>query len=132
VASEGANAGVSSPVTTGAATLLQDFLAHLVNERRLSRLTVVSYERDIEALLELAAGTPLGQLQIHHMRRFIAQLHSRGLDGKSLARMLSHGAGSIATWRAITRSRATRVSDCARRNPARICRTRYRPTKPRA
>jgi site-specific recombinase XerC len=29
------------------------------------------------------------KLQIHHLRRFVAQLHARGLDGRSLARMLS-------------------------------------------
>ena len=69
--------------------LLADFLGHLANERRLSRNTILSYERDVAALLELAAATPLAKLQIHHLRRFIAQLHARGLDGRSLARMLS-------------------------------------------
>lgn len=29
------------------------------------------------------------ELQIHDIRRFVAQLHGRGLDGRSLARMLS-------------------------------------------
>ena len=69
--------------------LLRDFLGHLVNKRRLSRNTVLNYERDIVALLALAADTPLDQLQIHQMRRLVAQLHARGLDGRSLARMLS-------------------------------------------
>jgi integrase/recombinase XerC len=69
--------------------LLADFLGHLANERRLSRNTILNYERDVAALLELAAATPLAKLQIHHLRRFIAQLHARGLDGRSLARMLS-------------------------------------------
>ncbi len=69
--------------------LLPDFLGHLATERRLSRNTIVSYERDIAALLELAAATPLAQLQIHHLRRFVSQLHARGLDGRTLARMLS-------------------------------------------
>jgi integrase/recombinase XerC len=69
--------------------LLADFLGHLANERRLSRNTILNYERDVVALLELAAATPLAKLQIHNLRRFIAQLHARGLDGRSLARMLS-------------------------------------------
>jgi integrase/recombinase XerC len=69
--------------------LLADFLGHLANERRLSRNTILNYERDVAALLELAAATPLAKLHIHHLRRFIAQLHARGLDGRSLARMLS-------------------------------------------
>jgi integrase/recombinase XerC len=69
--------------------LLRDYLGHLANERRLSHNTILNYERDIAALLELAADTPLAKLQIHHVRRFVAQLHARGLDGRSLARMLS-------------------------------------------
>ena len=77
------------PVSRGATGLLEDFLAHLTNERRLSHHTVTSYKRDITTLLGLAAETPLAELQIHHVRRFIAHLHSRGLDGRSLARMLS-------------------------------------------
>jgi integrase/recombinase XerC len=73
----------------GAGILLREFLGHLANERRLSPNTVINYERDIAALLELAADTPLAKLKIHHVRRFVAQLHARGLDGRSLARMLS-------------------------------------------
>jgi len=69
--------------------LLADFLGHLANERRLSCNTILNYERDVAALLELAEATPLAKLQIHHLRRFVAQLHARGLDGRSLARMLS-------------------------------------------
>ncbi len=75
--------------TASAAQLLVEFLGHLATERRLSKNTLVSYERDIAALLALAAESPLAQLQVHHMRRFISQLHARGLDGCSLARMLS-------------------------------------------
>ena len=69
--------------------LLPDYLGHLANERRLSQHTVLNYQRDIAALLELAADTPLAKLQLHNIRRFVAQLHARGLDGRSLARMLS-------------------------------------------
>ncbi|MEO8441657.1 MAG: tyrosine recombinase XerC [Betaproteobacteria bacterium] len=69
--------------------MLQDFVAHLANERRLSRNTILNYGRDIAALLDLAAATPLAKLQLHQVRRFVAQLHARGLDGRSLARMLS-------------------------------------------
>lgn len=65
------------------------YLAHLANERRLSPLTCASYARDIAALLQLAEATPLDQLQIHHIRRFVARLHAKGLSGRSLARMLS-------------------------------------------
>ncbi len=73
----------------GAAKLLAQFLSHLANERRLSPHTVSNYARDVRALLDLAGDAPLAKLQIHQMRRYVAQLHARGLDGRSLARMLS-------------------------------------------
>ena len=97
------------PIRAGAAALLVDFLAHLTNERRLSPHTIASYERDISTLLELAAGTPLAELQIQHVRRFIAHLHSRGLDGKSLARMLSAWRGF---YRFLARDHAYTSNPC--------------------
>ncbi len=78
---------------TDAATLnrsyLDGYLAWLRNEKRYSELTAENYARDLRHLFELAAGTPLASLKIHHIRRYIAQLHGRGLGGRSLARMLS-------------------------------------------
>ena len=71
------------------AALVASYLAHLSNERRLSALTCASYSHDIGILLQLAELTPLDQLQIHHIRRFIAKRHAQGISGRSLARMLS-------------------------------------------
>ncbi|MBY0575784.1 MAG: tyrosine recombinase XerC [Gallionellaceae bacterium] len=68
---------------------LQGYLAWLRNEKRYSELTAENYARDLRHLFELAADTPLASLKIHHIRRYIAQLHSKGLGGRSLARMLS-------------------------------------------
>ena len=68
---------------------LQGYLAWLGNEKQYAALTVKNYARDLQYLFELAADLPLGGLKIHHIRRFIAQLHGRGLSGRSLARMLS-------------------------------------------
>ena len=70
-------------------SLVDAYILHLTNERRLSPLTCENYSRDITALLKLSTKTPLNQLRIHHIRRFVAQLHSKGLSGRSLARMLS-------------------------------------------
>lgn len=78
------------------ATYLQGFLGHLASERRLSPLTCTNYGRDVTELLKLAGETPLDQLQVHQVRRFIAQLHGRGLGGKTLARMLSAWRGFYA------------------------------------
>ena len=78
------------------AGLLSGFLSHLAHERRLSPLTCIHYQRDVQALLSLAGDTPLRELHIHHMRRYVAVLHGRGLSGKTLARMLS-------SWRTLYR-----------------------------
>ena len=86
---EAAKAKTPAPANAAAKKLLKDFLGHLANERRLSKHTVLNYERDIIALLALAAEVPLAKLQDHHIRRFVSQSHARGLDGRSLARMLS-------------------------------------------
>jgi len=71
------------------ASLVVAYIFHLANERRLSPLTCKSYSHDIATLLKLATETPFNQLQIHHVRRFVARLHSTGLSGRSLARILS-------------------------------------------
>ncbi|MFI4922150.1 MAG: tyrosine recombinase XerC [Burkholderiales bacterium] len=68
---------------------LARYLSYLATERRLSRHTCDNYARDVKALLDLAGTTPLKDLQIQHIRRYVAQLHATGLSGKTLARMLS-------------------------------------------
>ncbi|MGE5492249.1 MAG: tyrosine recombinase XerC [Actinomycetota bacterium] len=73
------------------------YLAELAEQRRQSPLTVTSYRRDLEKLLALAGETPLAGLQVHHVRRFVAQLHGGGLSGRSLARLLSAWRGYF-TW----------------------------------
>jgi integrase/recombinase XerC len=65
------------------------FLSHLIKERRLSPHTAEGYRHDVVVLLELTQGAALQDLQIHQIRRFVAQLHGRGLGGRSLGRMLS-------------------------------------------
>ena len=68
---------------------VQAFLSHLIEERRLSPHTAEGYRHDVLVLIELAFETALRDLEIHHIRRFVAQLHGRGLGGKSLGRTLS-------------------------------------------
>ena len=70
--------------------LLADFLGHLANERRLSRNTILNYERDVAALLELAGGDAARQ----NCRCTICAASSRNCTraastARSLARMLS-------------------------------------------
>ena len=72
---------------------LKEYLEFLNFERGLSPLTRENYARDITQLIKLADSIALNDLQNIHMRRFIATLHSKGLGGKSIARMLSSWRG---------------------------------------
>ncbi|MGE5386268.1 MAG: tyrosine recombinase XerC [Betaproteobacteria bacterium] len=69
--------------------MIETWLAELANQRRQSPHTVANYRRDLAKLSALAGEAPLTCLQVHHVRRFVAQLHGGGLSGRSLARMLS-------------------------------------------
>ena len=69
--------------------LLNAYLAYLNNERQYSPLTLESYACDIRNLFEAAGEVALKDISNHQVRRFIAQLHGKGLNGKSLARKLS-------------------------------------------
>lgn len=68
---------------------LNGYLAWLRNEKQYSELTAENYARDLRHLFELAADIPLADLRVHQIRRYVAQLHSQGLGGRSLARLLS-------------------------------------------
>lgn len=72
-----------------AADAVAKYLAELAEQRRLSPHTVSNYRRDLGKLIVAAAETPLASLQVHQIRRFVAQLHGQGLSGRSLARTLS-------------------------------------------
>jgi len=78
-----------APAAGPAQQLLQGYIDHLAHERRLAAHTTKNYRRDIEALLEFAGEKSADGLTAHDIRRCIAQLHGKGLDGRSLARMLS-------------------------------------------
>lgn len=73
------------------------YLDELAEQRRLSPHTVANYRRDLTQLLAAADGQPLDRLLVHHIRRFVASLHARGLSGRSLARLLSAWRGFF-TW----------------------------------
>jgi len=65
------------------------WLDELAHQRRASPLTLEGYGHDLAALLVLSGAAPLDKLKHHDIRRFVAQLHARGLSGRSLARVLS-------------------------------------------
>lgn len=78
-----------SDTVAQAPVLLQGYLAYLHHERNYSPLTAENYARDIRRLFSLAGTTPIPDLKSNQIRRYIAQLHSSGLGGRSLARLLS-------------------------------------------
>ena len=79
------------------APTVDDYLAELAEQRRQSAHTVSNYRRDLARLLALAGQVRLRDLQVHQIRRFVAQLHAEGLSGRSLGRMLSAWRGFF-TW----------------------------------
>jgi len=76
---------------------IEKYLSHLTHERRLAPLTLKHYRRDLVLLEEKLAEDnervsikrDLSGLLQTDIRRFAAQLHSRGLGPKSIARVLS-------------------------------------------
>ena len=92
--------------------MINRYLEELAQQRRQSPHTVSNYRRDLEALQRLMSELPsavdFASLQTHHIRRFISQLHARGLSGRSLSRTLS-------AWRGFYRWLAFR--DEISRNP---------------
>jgi integrase/recombinase XerC len=74
------------------------YLVHLQVERRLAARTLAVYREALVALQRFAstAGVDLREAQTLHVRRWAAQLHSRGLKPRSIALQLS-------AWRGLYR-----------------------------
>lgn len=73
-------------------------LLHLQVERRLATRTLEMYGDAFERLQQFASAQPvaLREVQVHHVRRWAAQLHGRGLASRSIALVLS-------AWRGLYR-----------------------------
>lgn len=70
---------------------IEDFLAHLQVERRMSVHTLDAYRRDLVALAAWTQSQDLDLVLLHteQLRAFVASEHRRGLSPKSLQRRLS-------------------------------------------
>jgi integrase/recombinase XerC len=68
---------------------VDDFLAELSTQRRMSPHTTTAYARDLARLAGLAGATELPALTSHDIRRFVGRLHAGGLAPSSIARTLS-------------------------------------------
>ncbi|GAB4561489.1 MAG: tyrosine recombinase XerC [Rhizobacter sp.] len=73
-------------------------LVHLEVERRLAPRTLALYGESLARLQKFAAdaGVPIRAAQVHHIRRWAAQLHAQGLASRSIALTLS-------AWRGLYR-----------------------------
>ena len=67
----------------------KDYLDSLRDQRRLSPATLSNYSRALGLLLELSKDISLEKLEPSQIRRFVAQLHGRGLAPRTLALVLS-------------------------------------------
>lgn len=79
-------------MSPAALALLQDFFRQLEEVQRYSRHTVSAYGRDLHKLVEFCQRQGLedwDQVDGHLLRRHVAELHRRGLGGRSLQRHLS-------------------------------------------
>lgn len=81
--------------------LADDIERHLVHcevERRLALRTLAMYREDLGKLAAFAAAAEveLRSVQTHHIRRWAAQLHARGLAPRSIAMALSAWRGFYA------------------------------------
>jgi integrase/recombinase XerC len=77
-------------------TLAQDYLAHITFEKRLSKLTIKNYRRDLRDLAAFAESkkeprraVAINQISSNDIRRFLSSVHSKGMTPRAMARMLS-------------------------------------------
>ena len=89
--------------------LLAAYLEHLSHQRHLAAGTRHNYLKDIEALFALNPGVALARMQPQQIRRSVAQLHARGLTGRTIAHMLSAWRGLFA-W--LARHRGYSANPC--------------------
>ena len=95
---------VNVPAKTPAAApfvpsvLVERYLEHVRVEKRLALRTVELYALDMQKLAELAAqtGVELLAVQNTHIRRWVAQMHSKGRSARGIALILSGWRGFYA------------------------------------
>jgi integrase/recombinase XerC len=94
--SEAAAGGAGDAGDAPRRALVAGFLRHLAVERRLAPSTATTYAAGLDALLAAIPGVALAAIEPHHVRRAVAQLRARGLEPRTIARMLS-------SWRGLFR-----------------------------
>ena len=90
----------TAALAAGPSQALQPYLQHLVVEKRLAPRTVAMYSEALARLERFAAdtGVDLRRVETHHIRRWAAQLHGRGLAPRSIAIALAAWRGLYRWW----------------------------------
>jgi len=84
------------PATHPDGATVREYLGALEHQRRLAPRTLEIYRANLDVLLALLGEAKLASLESAQVRRFVAQLHARGLAPRSLAGLLS-------AWRGLFR-----------------------------
>jgi len=93
--------------------LIEAYLQYLQTQRKLSEHTLDNYQRDLLQLNELAQEhkrSSLTTLSAFELRRFAAQMHSRGMSPGSIARKLSAWRGFF-SWMTVQHGLAANPAD---------------------
>lgn len=77
-------------------SLLDEFIAQLSHQRRLSPGTARNYRHAVEELFALNPDVPVERLEAQQLRRTVSQLHARGMSGRTLAYTISGWRGFFA------------------------------------
>ena len=84
--------------TSGLPAEAEQWLEHLLHNRRYSPHTLAAYRRDLAKLVQLTNGKPLNQIVNGQIRQFLARLHAQGHGARSLARTLAGWRGFYQWW----------------------------------
>jgi integrase/recombinase XerC len=88
---------------------VDEFIAYLAHQRRLSAHTRRNYRHACLTLLSLHPDVSLEQLNLASIRRSVARLHAAGLSGRTLAQVLSAWR-SWFTW--LARAHGLKANPC--------------------
>ena len=79
-------------------SLVEKYLDYVRVEKRLAARTVELYALDLGKLSANAAKVPVALVEVknHHIRRWVAQMHSAGRSGRGIALILSGWRGFYA------------------------------------
>ena len=83
---------MAAPVLSPAdAELVQRYLLHVQVEKKLAARTLALYTIDLDKLSQAATTARVGltDVQTHHVRRWVAQMHAGGRSGRGIALILS-------------------------------------------